>query len=41
MYFYKQTFSDANENIFYTLLRNIKGMNFYQPYINYTYNYDA
>ena len=41
MYFYKQTFSDPNENIFYTLLKNFKSLNIYQPDINYTYNYDS
>ena len=38
MYFYKQTFSDANENVFKRLFSNFKTS--YQKKINYTYNYD-
>ena len=41
MYFYKQTFSEVNENIFYSLLRYLKVLNIYKPDIKYTYNYDA
>lgn len=41
MYFGKETFSDANENIFYTMLNNFKRFNVYHPYINYTINHDA
>ena len=41
MYFYKQTFSDVNENVFYSLLKNFKSLGIYQPEIKFTYNYDA
>ena len=39
MHFYKQTFSNANENIYDNLLSIFKGI--YKPKINYTYNYDS
>ena len=41
MFFYKQTFSDVNENLFYNLFKKFKGFNIYKPDINYTYNYDV
>ena len=41
MYFYKQTFSDANEHFLYTFFKSIKIFNIYHPNIKYTYNYDA
>ena len=40
MHFHKQTFSDPNENIFYSYLSNFKRFNIYKPNINYTYNCD-
>ena len=41
MFFYKQTFSDPNENVFYSVLRNLKSLNIYRPDIKYAYNYDV
>ena len=41
MYFYKQTYSDPNENNFYSLLKIFRAFGIYRPKINYTYNYDV
>ena len=39
MYFGKDIFSDANENVFYTILNNFKRYKLYRPKINYTINH--
>ena len=41
MYFGKDIFSDANENVFYAILDNFKRFNLYNPKIDYTINHDA
>ena len=40
MYFYKETFTNPFENIFYSSLSNFKDFGLYKPNISYTYNYD-
>ena len=41
MYFGKDVFSDANENVFYTILKNFKRYQLYRPKIDYTINHDS
>ena len=41
MYFGKDIFSDANENVFYTILNNFKRYKLYRPKIFYTINHDS
>ena len=40
MYFGKEIFTDANENVFYSILKNFKIFNLYHAKIYYTINYD-
>ena len=41
MFFGKETFTDANENMFYNLLSVFPlSFNLYRPKIHFTYNYD-